>query len=504
MGKQFENGVYVTNSPEEAIENVFSVAFTGIPDISKTALDEQFSQSERIWGSTKLFEGTQTEIKPLLFNNLLRISKQAYFTDFNVKPILRDSCVQVQGHISNPNPHFVPVRIWRIGESFFVCGNAKFEKPENDEKALGNSKEETENILRVNPPVLISKKRKQIREILNPLLKQNEKLEHWAIAKTKMSLWHVLLAPVFLFLAPLLIVTWSGPNIKLSDDEGSGYMVGFLIAILIIGFYIYFLRKGISKFGVGLTDQRLIIVRIGKNESQPIQYNLTNLTKSIVSVGVFVNLIINAQERTLKLVFANNTQDNRDEGIEIMKAMPGNRFPTSQQTVPTTEPLVESIQPKQPQQMETEKPPAYTPPPNQATAWIRGLALLVDVILLVGIAVGISIAVYGTTTNTEPIVVTILYILCVVGFIALEASRYKASIGKLIFRLKVVEDRDKPLTLVRIIVRNIIKWGTLPLWVFYIPFYYLTNIKPLFTKPITTLHDILTLTTVVRNIKESK
>jgi len=227
-------------------------------------------------------------------------------------------------------------------------------QPDSADTTTENSIAEGENTERLHRPLKESSKRKQVREIIHPLLKQDEILQHWAFAKTRISLWHALLAPVFLFAVPLLIVTWSGANIKLSE-EGSGFLIGFLIAGLIIGTYIYFFRKGVYKYGVGLTNKRLIIIEIGKGQSEPIQYYLADLTKSDVSVGVFVNLIIKYHERTIKLRFANNSQDNRDEAVEIMKPLPGNRFTDPSQPLPAPKPQINPVKTREPEQLKIEK-----------------------------------------------------------------------------------------------------------------------------------------------------
>lgn len=129
MGRLFENGVYATTSPEEAVEYTFSTVLSTIPDLSKAEIDKQFSSLQNVWASKKLFEGSEFIIKHLILTNLTRISEQVNFESFNVKSLAQESCVLIQGAITEPRS-FIPVRIWKMNLIYFACGNAKFEDSE--------------------------------------------------------------------------------------------------------------------------------------------------------------------------------------------------------------------------------------------------------------------------------------------------------------------------------------------------------------------------------------
>lgn len=151
---------------------------------------------------------------------------------------------------------------------------------------------------------------------------------------------------------------------------------------------------------------------------------------------------------------------------------------------------------------------AQPPDPFLLNPWFRVLAAGVDTLGLGGVAaafMGVVLSLLrltGTVSDAnENAVVAASVSGLVVAFLAysaMESSSWQSSIGKSIFRIKVVDMNGHRISFGRSLFRNTVKWISYPIWIVYLIFCFPNPGN--FLKPapkMTTLHDFLSKTRVV-------
>ena len=115
-----------TQNTDEAMDALFEQALPVAPSVSAETVRQLHEMIRDSWWSKELVEGSREKIKPIVLANLRRIRRESQpaFEGFSVDVLLSSRAVQVTASIGD---YFIPVRIWRSGDSYFVCGNSDFQ-----------------------------------------------------------------------------------------------------------------------------------------------------------------------------------------------------------------------------------------------------------------------------------------------------------------------------------------------------------------------------------------
>lgn len=110
-------------SPLTAKSSLIDIAQKQLIGISENEIRLVHKELTELWDSQELFHGTINILSPIILRNLERIAKEPGFHTFRVIMNPDENCVEIMAIFSKT---FVPVRMWRSGETFFVCGNRLF------------------------------------------------------------------------------------------------------------------------------------------------------------------------------------------------------------------------------------------------------------------------------------------------------------------------------------------------------------------------------------------
>lgn len=113
-----------TSSPDRALELLLENASKQLVAFLEADIRTQYEELVEIWGSRQLFQGTLGYLKPIIKNNLNRISKEQAFRTFRVIKDAENNYMEI---IAIFPKTFVPVRVWRNNTTlYYVCGNSLF------------------------------------------------------------------------------------------------------------------------------------------------------------------------------------------------------------------------------------------------------------------------------------------------------------------------------------------------------------------------------------------
>jgi len=113
-----------TKDPAKAVKVLFEKALLAVPILTTQMIEHQYEDVRHRWDSLKLVKGSAEEMRTLVLKNLRRYKKEApRFEGFNVTCVIYARAAQVNTIFSNS---FIPIRIWRAADSYYVCGNLNF------------------------------------------------------------------------------------------------------------------------------------------------------------------------------------------------------------------------------------------------------------------------------------------------------------------------------------------------------------------------------------------
>lgn len=108
---------------ESATRELLSIALNEMKEVAESQIQREFRTLSSAWGSIQLFSGTLEILKPILTANLQRIGKETGFRYFDV---YHDENGGNAGVMACFPQMVVPVRIWKCGLFFHLCGNSLF------------------------------------------------------------------------------------------------------------------------------------------------------------------------------------------------------------------------------------------------------------------------------------------------------------------------------------------------------------------------------------------
>jgi hypothetical protein len=110
-----------TPSADQAVRTLFTEAIPAILVTPPAQIQEEYSRVSQIWGSKRLFEGSDSQIRSLILGNLEQLAASPAFETFRV---------EIMGEYAQLNAFFpkcfIGIRVWRSDERLFVCGNHLF------------------------------------------------------------------------------------------------------------------------------------------------------------------------------------------------------------------------------------------------------------------------------------------------------------------------------------------------------------------------------------------
>ena len=174
--------------------------------------------------------------------------------------------------------------------------------------------------------------RNYMREVFQPILLNGEIIRHWTIAKSKKKKGLLFLF-IFSVFPAIILFFW----IKFTIIEKVGPVITAFAMILematFLFIFLYFLNKGTAKYGIGLTNQRLILVKYTKNENRIMNYFKDNIRSSGLSfgksgglIGILPDIIIQDADQTNKLeINMILNKENLNDGIAIIRVL-NNQF----------------------------------------------------------------------------------------------------------------------------------------------------------------------------------
>ncbi len=115
-----------TQNADGAVHALFEQALPVAPSLSAETVRQLYESIRDSWWSEELVKGSREQIEPIVLANLRRIRRESQpsFEGFSVDVLLSSRAVQVTASVGD---YFIPVRIWRSGSLYFVCGNSDFQ-----------------------------------------------------------------------------------------------------------------------------------------------------------------------------------------------------------------------------------------------------------------------------------------------------------------------------------------------------------------------------------------
>jgi len=106
---------------------------TYLPTVADAKPDDIYAKYELLrtgWGSQDLVKGTQDQVRAIVLFNLQVITRRPDFGSFEIEirsdtpPSVQLNALMIDGKGNTIS--FVPVRVWRTGDTYYACGNADF------------------------------------------------------------------------------------------------------------------------------------------------------------------------------------------------------------------------------------------------------------------------------------------------------------------------------------------------------------------------------------------
>lgn len=111
----------------EAINILFDEAIVATPRSSPEQVQQEYQLIEPRWGSQILVEGSENEVKPIVYGNLQRLEKRENFSYFSIEVYPKHKYTQVNASFGKKTRRmFVGMRVWRSKDRFFACGDEEF------------------------------------------------------------------------------------------------------------------------------------------------------------------------------------------------------------------------------------------------------------------------------------------------------------------------------------------------------------------------------------------
>lgn len=116
-----------TRSIQEAIDICFNSLLPKIPEVLISEVNEEFTKVKSSWASEKLHSGSELYVKEIMRRNMGKFKNNEDFMCFTIESVLPVSGDIWAGQIDIAYSNsFIPIRIWKAENTYFVCGNSKF------------------------------------------------------------------------------------------------------------------------------------------------------------------------------------------------------------------------------------------------------------------------------------------------------------------------------------------------------------------------------------------
>jgi hypothetical protein len=112
-----------TQDPKQAVKILFEQALPAVIfNVSSEDVENMYNSLKDTWSSEKLINGLRDQIEPIILTNLRQTRRNIpNFRKFKISADFQSAQID-----AFTDSHFIPVRVWRVKDTYYACGNSDF------------------------------------------------------------------------------------------------------------------------------------------------------------------------------------------------------------------------------------------------------------------------------------------------------------------------------------------------------------------------------------------